>query len=226
LNAEPSFDVSRELPFAELLQALRDGDEAAWNRVFDQLLPRATAAVRREFGAAVSQPENAGGEAVASACRTFFRNITGGKFTLEDWSDLTGLFIRITLNKCVDKLRQQSRQVALTDLVPAEGSEKASALLVELPARDPLPLEEVLRREASAEFKRIVDLVRRRFSRKNEQWRTILNLKLEGTSTNEQIANKLGCSERAVKRVWHDAVELLRQLDKGSLEITTEVPES
>jgi len=216
LSSEPAFDVSGDLCFEDLLRALRHGDEAAWNRVFDQLLPRATAAVRREFGTAVSQPENAGGEAVASACRTIYRNITAGKFALEDWSDLSGLFVRIALNKCVDKLRRQNREPSLTNLVAADGSE-APTLLVQLPARDPLPLEEMLRREASDEFKRIVDLVRRRFNRKNAQWRAIFNLKLEGNCTNEQIAQKLGCSEKVVKRVWHDAVELLRKLHNGSL---------
>jgi len=218
MNATPSFDeVSRELPFEQLLQALRDRDESAWNRVFEQLLPRATAAVRREFGAAVSQPENTGGEAVASACRTFYRNLTDGKFTLQDWNDLSGLFVRITLNKCVDKLRRQSRLAPLTDLVPADCSDDTPTLLGALPARDPLPLEEALRREASAEFKRIVDLVRRRLNRKNERDRAIFNLKLEGTQSNEQIARKLGCSAKAVQRVWHDAVAMLQDLHDGSL---------
>jgi RNA polymerase sigma factor (sigma-70 family) len=217
VNPESSPDVSQELPFVELLQALRDADEATWNRVFDRLLPRATAAVRRELGAAASRPENVGGEAVASACRTFYRNLTAGKFTLESWSDLSGLFIRITLNKCLDSLRRRSREAPVTDLVSADGSEAPPDLLADLPARDPLPLDDVLRREADAEFKRVVDLVRRRFGRKNEQWRAIFNLKLEGTCTNEQIAHRLCCSERAVKRVWQEALELLRQLHNGTL---------
>lgn len=205
-----------EQPFAELLQALRTGDGTAWTGVFDRLLPRVTAAIRLQFGAAVSRSGNAGSEAVASACRTIYRNIKAGNFVLEDWHDLTGLFIRIALNKCIDKLGEQHREMPLTDLQPAQASGECN--LLDQPAPDRSPLDEILRREAIQEFKRIVDLVRRRLARKNPKCRAIFNLRLEGMYTNKQIAEQVGCTERAVTRVWQDAVELLRCLQNGSLD--------
>ena len=45
----------------------------------------------------------------------------------------------------------------------------------------------------------------------------MFNLKLEGTHTNEQIARELGCSVKDVKKVWHDAVAMLRHLHDGML---------
>ncbi len=52
---------------------------------------------------------------------------------------------------------------------------------------------------------------------KDKKWRAVFNLKLEGTHTNEQIARELGCSVKDVKKVWHDAVAMLRHLHDGML---------
>ena len=55
MSSGPLFDeVGREVPFAELLQALRDGDEAAWNRVFEHCCSAPPRRSARRFGAAAA----------------------------------------------------------------------------------------------------------------------------------------------------------------------------
>ena len=84
-----------DLPFDQLVRALRDGDAAAWERVFDKVLPRVKSALRQEFGTEVARSENAGGQALASALGTLYRRLAAGQFVLESWDDLAGLLIRI-----------------------------------------------------------------------------------------------------------------------------------
>jgi RNA polymerase sigma factor (sigma-70 family) len=207
-------DLDPAFPFERLLHALRAGDGAAWSDVFERLLPRATSAIRRSFGSTIARSENAGGEAVASACRSIYRNLREGKFELENWDDLTGLFIRIAIHKCIDRLRAERRLVTMTDLGQALDSDNAALEPLD-PARS--PSDELLRTEALKEFRRVVDLVRRRLNRRNEKWRAIFNLRLEGTYTIAEIARVVGCTQHSVKRVWHEAVEMVKQLYRGSL---------
>jgi RNA polymerase sigma factor (sigma-70 family) len=200
-------EADRDLPFEELVRALRAGDGAAWTRVFERLLPRATEQLQKAFGTEIARPENAGGQAVASACRTIYRNIVAGKFELHDWDDLAGLFLTIATNKCVDHLHDQQRFVTNQDSdLPSEPM---------APGRS--PPEEAIRAEAAQEFRRIVDLVRRRLKRVDERYCEIFKLRLEGRWRNAQIAARVGCSEATVKRAWSYAVHLLKELLDGSV---------
>jgi RNA polymerase sigma factor (sigma-70 family) len=206
--------VPADFPFERLVHALRRRDEAAWAQVFDELLPRARAAIRQEFGTTVARSENAGGQALASACGTVYRQITAGRFRLGSWDDLAGLFIRIAMNKCVDRLRAERRQVPWADL-PPPGTGYSSHL--DPPARDPLPEDEVMRAEAYQEFRRVVDLVRRRLKRVDDKYAEIFKLRLEGDHSVAQIAAAVGCSERTVNRGWAYAVDLMRGMLDGSV---------
>jgi RNA polymerase sigma factor (sigma-70 family) len=201
-------DADGDLPFEELVRSLRAGDAAAWTRVFDRLLPRVQAAVYRAFGSDVARPENAGGQAVASACRSIYRNIVAGRFELNNWSDLAGLFIRIATNKCVDKLRHDQRQVTQSELSSDLDTERGRTA-------EPSPLDRAIRAETVAEVRCAVDRVRRELGKVNPWYVEVFKLKLEDAYTNEQIAAKVGCSEATVNRAWRHAVRLLRGMLEG-----------
>jgi DNA-directed RNA polymerase specialized sigma24 family protein len=195
------------LRFEELATALRAGDAAVWMQVFTRLLPRAREAIQRAFGAEEVRSENAGGQAVDSACRTIYRNLRAGKFELNDWSDLAGLFVRIAINKCIDKRREQHRLITNVSNGPSDSHQP-----LEVPAPGGLPIDQVIRAEANEEFHRVVDLVRRRLKRVNPKYVSIFNLRLAGGDTTEQIAQKVKCSEATVKRAWAYATQLVRRL--------------
>jgi DNA-directed RNA polymerase specialized sigma24 family protein len=212
--AHSSDEVSADLPFEHLVAALRAGNTAAWTQVFDRLLPRATEAIRCQFGAEISRAENAGGEAVASACRTIYRNITAGKFELHHWHDLAGLFIRIATNKCIDKLQRDGR---LQNWAGRAGSSAYESGTFEPPAAGLTPPQEAVRAEALQEFRRVADLVRRRLERVDPKYCDIFRLRLEGKLTNEQIARCVGCSRATVQRAWAYAADLLKNMLDESL---------
>ena len=211
--------MSDELPFDRLVRALRDGDDATWGRVFDEVLPRVRAALREEFGSGVARSENAGGQALASACRTLYHNLAEGRFLLGSWDDLAGLLIRIASNKCVDRLKKDRRLVSWTDLGDSSGGPATPT------GRHPVaggrsPEAEAVRAEAHQAFRRAVDLVRRRLRRADRSGRgasaEIFRLRLEGTYSNAEIAAMVGRSERTVERSWADAVDMLRGMMDGS----------
>jgi DNA-directed RNA polymerase specialized sigma24 family protein len=208
-----------DLPFDQLVQALRDRDHAAWTRVFDQVLPRVRAALRQEFGTEVARSENAGGQALASACRTLYRNVVEGRFQLESWDDLAGLLIRIASRKCVDRLRDGRRLVNWTDLRDPAGDSGGSAPQPAAPGAS--PEAQALRAEALAEFKRARDRVLRQLRRSDQKGggvnAEIFRLRLEGIYSNAEIAAMVGRSERTVERAWSDAVHLLRSMLDESL---------
>jgi RNA polymerase sigma factor (sigma-70 family) len=208
MDVEPAAeDGAGELPFEVLVQALRDRDEAAWVRALDRLLPRATAEIRRKFGTVVARAENAGGEAVASACRTFYRRVTQGEFELHGWPDLAGLFVTIATNKCFKKLRQQQRQ--LTNALPEESDATPQA-----PTRT--PDDAAVRAEAAREYRRVIDLVGRRLRRAGDKESEIFRLRLQGLAVAE-VAARVHCSESKVKQTWKRAVQFLRELFDAAL---------
>jgi DNA-directed RNA polymerase specialized sigma24 family protein len=100
--------------------------------------------------------------------------------------------------------------VNLTDLSPTSATEDG-ALTVDFPGQDPSPLEHMIRQEAGLEFKRIVDLVRRRLHRRDPTEREIFNLALEGKS-NQEVIEELGCSLTAVKRCRRFVADLIRRM--------------
>lgn len=138
---------------------------------------------RRRFG-----PD----DVVQSVCRTFFRRAQGGQFTLGDSESLWALLCAITMNKIREKVRYHSRQKRGLDMevqaVPSAGDSAASGFALFAP--DPSPEEAVA---FSEEFEQLLALL-------DEEERQILDLKLQDY-TNDEVAEKLGKSERTVRRI-------------------------
>jgi RNA polymerase sigma factor (sigma-70 family) len=174
-----------------LIQGLRDGDEQVlhefWKQYGDSLYEVAdkhlAAGMRRRLG-----PE----DVVQSACRTFLRRARVGQFQLPDSESLWRLLCAITLNKIREQTRFHMRQKRGLDqeqrgAVPARDD---SAAGFEPAAPGPTPAQ-------AAEF---ADQLHLLLASLEEEERQILELKLQDC-TNEEVAEKLGSSERTVRRV-------------------------
>jgi RNA polymerase sigma factor (sigma-70 family) len=138
---------------------------------------------RRRFG-----PD----DVVQSVCRTFFRRAQGGQLKLGDSESLWALLCAITLNKIREKVRYHSRKKrSLAQEVQAlPGPEDSAASGYPLAAPDPSPAEAA---EFADHFEKVLSLL-------DEEERRILDLKLQD-HTNEEVAQRLGTSERTVRRI-------------------------
>jgi RNA polymerase sigma factor (sigma-70 family) len=181
--------VNTDENWDRLIVGLRDGDgEAArqfcaqygdaLQRLADRHLP---AGLRRRVG-----PE----DVAQSACRTFLRRAGGGEFQLPDSEALWRLLCAITLTKVREQTRFHLRKKRGLDLETAPDPDASGAGLLE--AADPRPSP-----EAAVEF---ADQFEQLLAGLDEEARQVVDLKLQEL-TNEQIAEKLGCSERTVRRV-------------------------
>ena len=171
-----------------LIAGLRDGDgEAArqfcaqygqaLQRLADKHLP---AGLRRRVG-----PE----DVAQSACRTFLRRAGGGEFQLPDSEALWRLLCAITLTKVKEQTRFHLRQKRGLDQEVNPDPDASGAGRLEAAARGPTPAE-------AAEF---ADEFQKLLGRLDEEARQVVDLKLQ-EFTNEQAAEKLGISERTVRR--------------------------
>ena len=174
-----------------LIDGLRAGDDRivrefcdqygeALHRVAERRLP---AGVRRRVG-----PE----DVVQSACRTFLRRARGGEFQLADSEALWRLLCAITLTKAREQTRFHLRQKRGLDretpLTPPPGGSGATGH----DAADPHPTP-----AQAAEF---ADFFGQALAGLDDEERQVVDLKLQEL-TNEEVAERLGSSERTVRRI-------------------------
>lgn len=174
-----------------LIQGLRDGDslvlEQFCARYGDQLHriaeKRMPARLQRRIG-----PE----DIAQSACRTFLRRAREGQFHLRDSEQLWSLLCAITLTKLREQARFHLRKKRGLDLeidVTAADPGESGPGWVPI-ARGPSPAQ-------AAEFALQLQQVMESF---DDEERQIVELKLQ-EFTNDEVAERLGCSERTVRRL-------------------------
>jgi RNA polymerase sigma-70 factor (ECF subfamily) len=186
-------------PFDATMERLRSGDEAAATEVFRRYLRRLIALAGKQFDA--RERERADVEdAVVSAFRTFFSRAGRGEFDLTGWGQLWSLLAVITLRKCARRRRAMkaarrdtNREV---DLQGARGDG-----LRDIPDPSPSPVEAAILSETIEELLRELDA----------EDRPIVERILQGY-TAEEIAARLDCSERTVRRVRQRAKQCLERL--------------
>lgn len=182
-----------------MIQGLRSGDpqilQEFWTRYegpLERIAERNLAAgMRRRFGAE---------DVVQSVCRTFFRRMQGGEFQLSDSEGLWRLLCAITLTKVREKVRYHQRaRRGLQNEVPPPDSDSVAAFVPE--AADPRPDE-------AAEF---TDLLETVLASLDAEERQLLEFKLQDF-THEEVAERMGCSERTVRRLLKRVQEHLEQI--------------
>jgi RNA polymerase sigma factor (sigma-70 family) len=140
-------------------------------------------------------------DVVQSACRTFLRRAKIGEFELADAEGLWGLLCAITLTKVREQTRFHLRQKRGLDreVHPADDSQAGPRLFQEAD-HEPTPAE-------AAEF---ADQFAQLISGLDEEERQLVDYKLQ-QFTNEEIATRMNCSERTVRRILKRVQSALTQ---------------
>jgi RNA polymerase sigma factor (sigma-70 family) len=135
-------------------------------------------------------------DVVQSVCRTFFRRVQGGELVLEDAERLWHLLCAIAIAKTREQARYHGRQKrnvhAQVGLEPAEAGDLVDAT--------PSPESALV----ATEIEGAIDGL-------DEDERQVVLLKIADL-TNEEIAERLGCSERTVRRLISKVREQLADL--------------
>jgi RNA polymerase sigma factor (sigma-70 family) len=127
-----------------------------------------------------------------SACRTFLRRVRLGQFQLPDSDALWRLLCAIALTKVREQTRfHLAQRRGLGQEQPLVGdADGAGATSADLVDRAPTPAEAV---EFADQFERLMAAL-------DDEERQVVNLKLQDC-TNDQVAERLGCSERTARRL-------------------------
>jgi len=176
-----------------MIDGLRGGDQEAieqfvakYGRSLEKVADNNIATqMGRRFG---------GDDVVQSVCRTFLRRVEVGQFELDDSESLWRLLCAITLTKVREKARfhmrkkrslgQEARRAGGDD------DDRAAGGMFDMPAGDLTPSIQI---EFADTFEHLI-------SQLDEEERIVVDMKLQQKS-NAEIAEKLGSSERTVRRL-------------------------
>jgi RNA polymerase sigma factor (sigma-70 family) len=184
-------------PFAsaDLLRRWTAGDEDAATAIFERYAERLTALARSRLAAKLAarvDPE----DIVLSAYRSFFVAAREGRFELRRGGDLWRLLAEVTLHKLY---RKSEHHLAQRRSVKAEmRAIEVSSLAAHFTKQEPTPDEAVA---AADELEAVLRQL-------TERERTALELRLQGYELDE-IAERLGCNERTVRRGLNAARRIL-----------------
>jgi DNA-directed RNA polymerase specialized sigma24 family protein len=184
--------------FDDLMSRVRSGDDAAETAVFRRYVRRLNALVARRFDA--RWRERADVELVVlSACKSFFLRHRRGELRVEDPDGLWAVLAMIALRKGADRLqylRAARRDAGRDGQWPDDDCREASPM-----DRSPAPEEVAVANET----------VRALLDAMSAEDVPIVEHLLIGY-TAEEIAERLDCSERTVRRVRQLAKLRLRRL--------------
>jgi RNA polymerase sigma factor (sigma-70 family) len=187
--------------------ALKDGDAAAaqplWERYHRRLVALAREKLRTARRRAVDEED-----VVQNAFHSFFRGVAAGRFPqLDDRDNLWRLLVVITARKALDQVAHEHTKRQGGGTVQGESwITPGTARSVEA------GMEQVVGDEPTPEFAALVAEEYERLLAKldDEVLRKVAVWKMEGL-TNEEVAERLGCSRRTVARkldtirvIWND----------------------
>ena len=191
--------------FAEFLDRLRGGDDAAATELFGRFAHQLIALALRHIDAGLRHkvdPE----DVVQSAFKSFFLRYGDGKLEVVNWNSLWGLLTLITVRKCAERAayhRAECRDAA-REVSPPRGEEAAPWL--EPFCREPTPLEAAV----------LSETVEQLFAGLDEQERPVLELSLQGYTTRE-ISERLGRAERTVRLLREGVRHRLERMQREGL---------
>lgn len=128
-------------------------------------------------------------DVVQSACRTFFRRAKAGEFRLEDAEALWRLLCAITVTKVKEQSRFHARKKRSMDREVSASTSDGDDM--PLPSGGPAPEAEV---DFADHFEKLLESL-------DEEERRIVNFKLQDL-THDQVAERMGISERTVRRLF------------------------
>src|SRR5262245_41141101 len=181
---------------ADLLRRIQSGDEFAAAEIFDRYVGRLTHLARSRLAAKLASridPE----DIVMSAYRSFFIAARDGRFHVQHGDDLWRLLVEVTLHKLYHAANRHlaDRRSVNREQHPPDTS---NDFLLQLASREPTPDEALT---AADELTAVL-------SQLGERDRRVLELRLQGYE-HEDIADRLSCSERTVRRAINQARRLM-----------------
>lgn len=181
-----------------LLGRIRDGDESAARELLARFEPQVRLVVRRQLPRLLRSRFDSI-DFLQSVWATFFRRLRAGPERFEDPRFLVSFLAQVAKNKIIDEYRRAASRKQ--DIRLEERLSSAGLLSRELSADQDSASELA---EANEAYDRLNDLL-------PEDRRGLLRLKLTGLS-NRDIADRLGLSERTIRRVLED---LRRRAESG-----------
>ena len=190
------------------MQQVQGGDDEAAEQIWNEYYRRLMGLARLKLG---GSPRRVGDEddVVVNALDSFFRAARDDRFDrLQDRSDLWRVLAMLVARKAARQIEHQMRQKRGSGQVRGESvfiaaDDTGAAGLENLAAGENLAGDYVVEMQESLE--QLLDLL------PDDEYRAIANMRMEGHS-NEEIAEKLGCTERTVERrlqrireVWEQA---------------------
>jgi RNA polymerase sigma factor (sigma-70 family) len=178
---------SHDGDFAKLMARVRAGDEVAETVVFRRYVRRLIALAAKQFDAHLRDQADVE-NVVLSAYKSFFLRHRRDEFDLDGWDSLWSLLVVITLHKCSHRrnhIRADRRDVRR--VVHSVGRDGRAPWLTD---RAPTPVESAM----------LTETVEQLLSSMDSADRGIVEQILAGYTANE-IAERLDCSERTVRRV-------------------------
>jgi RNA polymerase sigma-70 factor (ECF subfamily) len=171
-----------------LIAGLRQGDPRVMQEFCAQYGERLHRLAEKRLGGKLGRrvgPE----DVVQSAYRTFIRRAKGGEFELGDTDSLWRLLCAITMKKLYQKARANRRQRRDYGREVHPGSEGDGAAFDPV---DPQPLPD---QEAA-----FADQLAQLIGSLDPEEQQVVELKLQGC-TNEEAAERMGSSERTIRRI-------------------------
>jgi RNA polymerase sigma-70 factor (ECF subfamily) len=180
-----------DLPFADLICRLQDGDPDTASLIFDRYVQRLLGLAGSYLPRCLSSkldPE----DVVQSVFRSFFVRHREGRFLLENWDSLWNLLAVVTVRKCGQRIDyfQAGRRDVRREIEFAENPDHSSSAGEVAVAAMPSTLEAVLLAETVGAMLQGLPSDQRR----------VVQLRLEGY-TIEEIGNLVQCTERTVYRL-------------------------
>jgi RNA polymerase sigma-70 factor (ECF subfamily) len=201
LPSRLELSVATDNSFADVMERLQAGDQAAATELFERFCHRLIGLARLRLDARLRtklDPE----DVLQSVFRTFFRRKADGQFDLRGWDDVWSLLTVLTVRKCArwrEHFQTAGRDVRME--VPVTAGGVAHRVPAGWVARDPSP-------EEAFALAELVELLLRRL---DAQDREIATLYLQGYLPHE-ISTTIGRPVRSVHRVLQRAKEHLQQL--------------
>ena len=189
--------------FQRLITGLRNGDPQTAQAFYEHYGPMLERLADKHLASAVRRRVGAD-DVVQSACRTFFRRAKSGQFQLEDSEGLWRLLSVITLAKVREQARFQLRKKrGLAQEQHLESHASTDGHAMEIAGVGISPDDAVAFEE---QFELLVGAL-------DEEERQLVDLKLQ-QFTNAEAAERMGCSERTVRRLMKRIqAQLARQLE-------------
>src|SRR5438128_4977595 len=189
-----------------LIQGLRTGDRsvvqdfcARYGTVLQELADRhLSPGLRRRVGAE---------DVVQSAYRTFLRRVQAGEFELADSEGLWRLLCAITLTKVRELARFHRRK--------KRGLDQEKSVQAPFAGEGKAPFDPVDPQPSPAEAAEFADQFQQLMASLDDEERRFVDLKLQ-QCTNLEVAARLGCSERTVRRILKRVQSRLERVFQAS----------